>query len=371
MFSVIVGERFRPVTAAVEKCPLMGFLITEEQRAAVEEQGVMGLPGNLTSILAANHARVLDFFRDADTNFDGCISKGEMKFALHKLGINASPKEVDQLFDILDPDGNGVLEFGELQQALLDAREGRLRERSAKPKKLPTRAQLERLQAENRNASAEINEMIFEFERQRGLNEPGARPPPSAAMLAANDRTERLAAQARRARANKSRAVPRGELMSHLESISIKSPLMRPQTAPARMSQEAAAARRKKAIYDFWLHKHRDEIESHARVVEKEYEDEKRMRLHRIASRREKQLSTMREKQATSKQNALERLEPFPMRKEVEVYRESAFSRQRERAWSQDIVFLPPQVARREISLRRERAAPGFLDDVMTVRSLQ
>jgi hypothetical protein len=349
----------------------MGFLITEEQRAAVEEQGVAGLPGNLTAILAANHARVLDFFRDADTNFDGCISKGEMKFALHKLGINASPREVDQLFDMLDPDGNGVLEFGELQQALLAARDGRLKGGSPKAKKPPTKAQLERLRIENRVACAEVNEMIFDFERQRGLNEPGAKPPPSAAVLAANDRIERLAAAAREARANPSFVVPRGELMSKPESILVKSALVRPQTAPARMSQAAASAQRKAATYDFWLTKHRGEIEEHARVVEKEYEDEKRARLHRRDTRREKQLSAYRSKAATSKQNALERLEPFPMRREVQVYRESAFSRQRERAWAQDIVFLPEKVAAREASLRRDRALPGYLNDVVTVRCLQ
>jgi len=180
-----------------------------------------------------------------------------------------------------------------------------------------------------------------------------------------------MVAQVRRARANKSAAVPRGELMSKLDDCWIKSPLMRPATAPARMSQEQAAARRKAQVYDFWLNKHRGEIESHARVVEKEYEDEKRMRLARRDSRRDKQLETYRAKAAESKASALERLEPFPLRKEVDVYRETSFSRQRERAWTQPIVFLPPSVARREPSLSRERAAPGYLDEVMTVRSLQ
>ena len=86
----------------------------------------------------ANHARVLDWFRSIDTNFDGCISKNEMAFALHALGMNASPKEVQQLFDALDPDGNGVVEFEELQTAL---RQG-LQLQSA-PKKRPlSRAQI-------------------------------------------------------------------------------------------------------------------------------------------------------------------------------------------------------------------------------------
>ena len=73
------------------------------------------IPARLSQILLANHARVLDWFHSIDTNFDGCISKNEMAFALHALGMNASPKEVQQLFDALDPDGNGVVEFDEFQ----------------------------------------------------------------------------------------------------------------------------------------------------------------------------------------------------------------------------------------------------------------
>eukprot|EP00900_Chrysochromulina_parva_P016098 jgi/Chrpa1/2448/Chrysochromulina_OHIO_Genome00018160-RA len=103
----------------------MGFLITEDQRVAVETQGIAGLPSNLMATLAANHARILDFFRDADTNADGCISKNEMRFALFKLGMNASPSDVHQLFGMLDKDGNGVLQFGELQDALLAVKQQR------------------------------------------------------------------------------------------------------------------------------------------------------------------------------------------------------------------------------------------------------
>jgi hypothetical protein len=96
----------------------MGFLVTEAQREALNAGGMADLPGGLSQILVANHARVLDWFRSVDTNFDGCISQGEMAYALHSLGINAKPKEVTQLFAALDPDGNGVVEFGELQDAL-------------------------------------------------------------------------------------------------------------------------------------------------------------------------------------------------------------------------------------------------------------
>ena len=133
----------------------MGFLITEEQRKELALAGLDHLPEKLTAILASNHARVLDFFREVDTNFDGCISRGEMQFAMLKLGFGASPKEVDELFDALDPDGNGVIEFEELQVALRMASDGTLAARRAsRTRKPPTAAQLARQQAENRNEAA-------------------------------------------------------------------------------------------------------------------------------------------------------------------------------------------------------------------------
>jgi hypothetical protein len=349
----------------------MGFLVTEAQREALNAGGMADLPGGLSQILVANHARVLDWFRSVDTNFDGCISQGEMAYALHSLGINAKPKEVTQLFAALDPDGNGVVEFGELQDAL---RQGITARSAPKPKRL-TAAQRERRRLENRAATLELREQIYEFERQRGLDEPGARPPPSSVEVLKKDRMDRLQEQARRARedagAGKSQPVARGELMSRMDSCWLKSPLLRPQTAPARVSQAAAAERRKAEIYDFWLNKHRAEIESHARVVEKEYADEKRMRRERVQSRRNVMLESMRKQKEASKLSSLERLEPFPLRKAMEQQRTALFSRQRERAWSQDIVFLPPTVAARESSLVKARRSADFYDSVQSVERLQ
>ena len=56
---------------------------------------------------------------------------------------------------------------------------------------------------------------------------------------------------------------------------------------------------------------------------------------------------------------------------QVRVYRSSLEDRQRERAWSQEIVFLPPAVAKREEMLVRERQAEDYLDGVAQVHSLQ
>ena len=73
---------------------------------------------------------------------------------------------------------------------------------------------------------------------------------------------------------------------------------------------------------------------------------------------------------AASKVSALERHEPFATTREMHKQRTALESRQRDRAWSQEIVFLPPRVAARERSLVRERNAPDYRQEVDFVRSL-
>ena len=53
----------------------------------------------------------------------------------------------------------------------------------------------------------------------------------------------------------------------------------------------------------------------------------------------------MRSKRAASKVGALERQEPFATTRELQFQKTNVQARQRERAWSQEIVFLPPPVA--------------------------
>ena len=339
----------------------MGFLISETQRDAMVEGGVGAIPTALKDVLKANHARVLDFFRSVDVNFDGCISKGEMGYALHSLGIYATPKDVAQLFDALDPDGNGVIELNELQAALRDG----VNTDSPKPKKKLTAAQRAKLQKENQALSAELKDMIHQFERTRGLDDPDVRAPPR------NLPKPRPTIPLRKASEGKSIPVDRGEWFSHMDSCWLKSPLIRPQTAPARALQEAATASRKASVYDFWLTKHRSEIEQHARVVELEYAEERRTRLERVAMRRNSMLETMRAKREDSRLRALTREEPFVKHRELRQRQADMRSRQRERAWSQDIVFLPSAVAARETFLQRERAEPDYADGVHAVQQLQ
>ena len=344
------------------------MLLTETQRQQIERDGATAVISNLAQVLRDNHARVLDFMRSVDTNFDGCVSEGEFAYALHTLGLNASPKEVKQVFGMLDPSGDGVIEFAELQDAL---RNGILNGAPPKPKPL-TPAQRERRHMENKAATYELSEMIYSFERQRGLDDPTTKPPPSAADLIDKEKVSRIQEAAKRARESGAPVrAPRGEMMSRMDSVWIKSPLLRPSTAPARVHAAAAAAKRKAALYDFWLLKHRDEIESHARMVELEYAEEKRVRKERVANRRAIQLEKMRVQRDASKLGALERHEPFPMRKEMLTHRSMFLARQTQRAWSQDIVFLPPTVAAREAKVVRERAAADFHEDVAQVYRLE
>ena len=85
----------------------MGIVIDAEQKKALIERGVESVPETIMATLSSNHARVLDWFRSMDTNFDGHISKGEFSHALHALGLEASPKEVEHIFHTLDPDQSG------------------------------------------------------------------------------------------------------------------------------------------------------------------------------------------------------------------------------------------------------------------------
>ena len=52
--------------------------------------------------------------RQWDENRDGRITKGEFKKALKYLGYEAGKGELDGLFDILDQDGSGYIDYAEL-----------------------------------------------------------------------------------------------------------------------------------------------------------------------------------------------------------------------------------------------------------------
>ena len=87
-----------------------GFDVDEDSEKSVGQQ--------LKEAMKANAVRVIDLFREWDTDGDGEVSRKEFHKAMPMLGFDASKKEIDALFDSWDPDGGGSIDFKELQRAL-------------------------------------------------------------------------------------------------------------------------------------------------------------------------------------------------------------------------------------------------------------
>ena len=81
-----------------------------DEREAVAEQ--------LAQTLEKNAGRVIDLFREWDTNNDGVVSKKEFRLRMPLLGLDASKEAIDDLFDKFDPDGSGEIKYAELRRLL-------------------------------------------------------------------------------------------------------------------------------------------------------------------------------------------------------------------------------------------------------------
>ena len=73
----------------------------------------------LAEALTANLARVIDVFRAWDGDGSGMISKREFRQGLSMLGLKEVPREhVDALFDQIDTDHSGEIEYSEINKKL-------------------------------------------------------------------------------------------------------------------------------------------------------------------------------------------------------------------------------------------------------------
>ena len=63
-------------------------------------------------------ARVVDIFRQWDEDGSGTVSKREFARALPMLGLRVARERADELFDLIDTDRSGSLEYGELHRKL-------------------------------------------------------------------------------------------------------------------------------------------------------------------------------------------------------------------------------------------------------------
>lgn len=90
-----------------------------QPRLASEEDASSGFSlGALKEAILENFANVKDVLISMDEDKDGKISKREFRRAVMSLDIEASRQQIDALFDRLDRDGGGSLDFKELHTAL-------------------------------------------------------------------------------------------------------------------------------------------------------------------------------------------------------------------------------------------------------------
>ena len=65
----------------------------------------------IRTALWQNLARSSDLMRELDTDGSGTIGVGELRRALLNLGLSPSSEVCQQLFDSLDEDGSGQIDF--------------------------------------------------------------------------------------------------------------------------------------------------------------------------------------------------------------------------------------------------------------------
>jgi Ca2+-binding EF-hand superfamily protein len=83
-----------------------------------ESSGAPPMTEQIATALRANSARVLDLFREWDTNGDGEVSRKEFHEAMDHLGFEVPTAEVDKLFDEWDSGSEGSLGYKNLTKIL-------------------------------------------------------------------------------------------------------------------------------------------------------------------------------------------------------------------------------------------------------------
>ena len=86
--------------------------------ADVKQDNTRNRLQTLRTALAAKLGRVIDIFREWDDDGDGVISRQEFRKALPVLGIGADRSDANALFDLLDDDKSGFIDYKELNSKL-------------------------------------------------------------------------------------------------------------------------------------------------------------------------------------------------------------------------------------------------------------
>jgi len=92
----------------------------EEQRA---ETALAEQKKDLRTLLNEQGPKLFDLFREWDSDGNGGVDKYEFRKAVTALGYTPPKSQIDALFDSMDVDGSGVIEYDELKNALSDKSE--------------------------------------------------------------------------------------------------------------------------------------------------------------------------------------------------------------------------------------------------------
>ena len=84
-----------------------------QERRAANQKGL-----TLRQSLGLHQAQLVRIFREWDEDGDGCVSRHEFRRAMPMLGLRASGDEIDELFDSIDQDNSGTIEYHELKDYL-------------------------------------------------------------------------------------------------------------------------------------------------------------------------------------------------------------------------------------------------------------
>ena len=88
-------------------------------REAVERAAAASVTARLQHALAANAGHVIALFEELDVDGSGAIDKREFALALPLLGVHdATDHDMAKLFDAIDTDCSGMIEYGELKKAI-------------------------------------------------------------------------------------------------------------------------------------------------------------------------------------------------------------------------------------------------------------
>lgn len=87
--------------------------LTPEMKAQVD-----GVLGQLRAVMAKNKNRIIDTFLAFDANNSGTIDRNEFREAVLTLGVVAHKAALDALFDKIDADRGGSIDYRELDRQL-------------------------------------------------------------------------------------------------------------------------------------------------------------------------------------------------------------------------------------------------------------